>query len=67
MKSLIGLFFLLATITLCILGHFGTAFVCFVSGWLIGQVISHFDQLPHDFFETLDEINTQDADLERED
>lgn len=68
MRSLILLAFLLSTIITFILQLYGTSFVCGMSGVLLGNVFKHFDeQLPDDYWDVLDEINTQDADIDYED
>lgn len=67
MRSLILLAFLLSTLVTFFLGYFGTSFVCGISGWLLGNIFRHFDeQIPDDYYDCLDEINTQDADLDSE-
>jgi hypothetical protein len=68
MTALVILTFVICSIASIITGHPEGAFLFIVCAILIDWALKHIDtSLPHDYFDALDEINTQDADLERED
>lgn len=68
MKSLILFLLSITTVVTFFLGEYGATAVSFISTILLNDVFNHFKKdLPQDFWDDLDAINTQDADLERED
>lgn len=68
MKSLILFLLFITTVVTFFLGDYGASVVSFISGILLNDVLNHFKkELPQDFWDDLDAINTQDADLDYED
>jgi hypothetical protein len=68
MKAIVILIFVISSIVSIITEHPSGAFLFIVCAILIDWAMKHIvDELPHDYFDDLDNIQTQDADLERED
>lgn len=68
MKLSVILLFVICSIVSIFTEHPEGAFLFILCAILVDWALQHMTtELPHDYFDTLDEINTQDADLERED